>query len=211
MDRARRARGAGGVLVATLAVLGAAACAARPPRNIDDGCALLEDKRGWYRATKRSEDRWGTPVAVQLAIVHQESRFRADARPPRRKILGFIPGSRPSDAAGYAQALEATWREYEGSSGNGFADRDDFADAIDFVGWYTARSARRHGFQRDDAYNLYLAYHDGDGGYRRGTYRRKPWLAETARTVARRADTYRRQLSGCEHRLDRAAWWQFWR
>lgn len=184
-------------------------CCARPPRNIDDSCAIFLEKRGWYRATKASYERWGIPVEVQLAIVHQESRFRAKAKPPRRKILWIIPGPRPSDAAGYAQALRSTWKEYVKDSGNGGADRDDFGDAVDFIGWYTGRSARIHGIRRDDAYNLYLAYHEGDGGFRRRTYRNKSWLLGVAREVQRRAHRYRRRLTTCEHRLG-PRWWQFW-
>jgi hypothetical protein len=186
-----------------------AACAARPPRSIDDACAIFAERRRWYFAAKESYERWGVPIHVQLAIIHQESRFRADAKPPRRRILWILPGRRASDAAGYAQALEGTWEEYSRESGNGAADRDDFADAVDFVGWYAARSARELGIPKDDAFRLYLAYHEGNGGFRRGTYRRKPRLIGAARGVEYRADRYRRQLATCEDRFRRRRW-QFW-
>jgi hypothetical protein len=185
------------------------ACAARPPRRIDDGCAIFDERRRWYFAAKESYQRWGVPIHVQLAIIHQESRFHANAKPPRRRILWILPGPRPSDAAGYAQALEGTWDEYCRESGNGGADRDDFDDAVDFVGWYTARSARELGILKDDVFQLYLAYHEGNGGFRRGTYRGKPWLMRTAVGVEARADRYRRQLVTCEDRFQRR-WWEFW-
>jgi hypothetical protein len=185
------------------------ACAARPPRRIDDGCAIFDERRRWYFAAKESYQRWGVPIHVQLAIIHQESRFRADAKPPRRKILWILPGPRASDAAGYAQALDGTWGEYRRESGNGGADRDDFDDAVDFVGWYAARSARELGIAKDDALRLYLAYHEGNGGFRRGTFRRKAWLMRTAWRVADRAELYRRQLATCEERFQRR-WWQLW-
>jgi hypothetical protein len=198
-------------LLATLlgfaACLGA--CAARPPRLLDDGCAIFDERRGWYVAARESSQRWGVPIHVQLAIIHQESRFRADAKPPRRRILWILPGPRKSDAAGYAQALDGTWGEYRRESGNGGADRDDFADAADFVGWYAARSARELGIAKDDALRLYLAYHEGNGGFRRGTHRGKPWLMRTAWQVADRAERYRRQLVTCEDRFQRR-WWQLW-
>jgi len=184
------------------------ACA-RPPRRIDDGCAIFDERRGWYFEAKESYERWGVPIPVQLAIIHQESRFQANAKPPRRKILWILPGPRPSDAAGYAQALEGTWDEYRRESGNGGADRDDFGDAVDFVGWYTARSARELGIPKDDAFRLYLAYHEGNGGFRRGTHLRKAWLLRTAGGVEDRAERYRRQLVTCEDRFQRR-WWEFW-
>lgn len=185
------------------------ACTARPPRHIDDSCKIFGEKRSWYFAAKRSYERWGVPIHVQLAIVHQESRFRANAKPPRRRILWIIPGPRLSDAAGYAQALKSTWKEYKDKSGNGGADRDDFGDAVDFIGWYAARSARENGIPKDDAANLYLAYHEGDGGFRRRTHLKKPWLLRVSRRVAQRAERYRRQLLTCEDRL-RPRWWEFW-
>jgi len=156
-----------------LCALAAGGCATHPPENIDDVCAIFSEKPRWYDDARDAEDAWGVPVPVLMAFLHQESRFVARAKPPRRKILGFIPGPRPSDAYGYSQALNATWRDYRRSAGRYGADRDDFGDAIDFVGWYNYQSRRRNGIAADDAYRLYLAYHEGHGGYARGTIRDK--------------------------------------
>jgi len=186
-------------------------CAASVPRNVQDSCAIFDEKRGWYQAAKTSEQRWGTPVPVQLAIIYQESRFEPKAKPPRRRILGFIPGPRPSTAYGYAQALTSTWGAYERDTGNWSARRTNFADATDFVGWYTARTARNLRLSKNDAYNLYLAYHEGDGGFRRGTHRRKNWLLHAARRVSDRAARYRVQLSRCETELARGGWFSWLR
>ena len=41
-----------------------------------------------------------------MAIIKQESSFIADAKPDRRKLLGFIPWKRKSSARGYAQAID---------------------------------------------------------------------------------------------------------
>lgn len=195
-----------------LLVAASAGCASKaPPSNIHDSCVIFDEKRGWYDAAKDSERRWGTPVPVQLAIIHQESKFDARAKPRRMRILGFIPGPRPSTAYGYAQALTYTWQEYASETDNWGASRTDFSDAADFVGWYTARTARTNRLSRNDAYNLYLAYHDGDSGYSRGTYKRKPWLLRTARKVAGLADRYRTQLARCETRLaERGSGWFSW-
>ena len=93
-------------LVAAAVALAGIACSARPPRNTEDICDMFGNRRGWYRAAKKASEKWGVPIHVQLAIIHQESRFRAKAKPPRRRILWIIPGPRPSSALGYTQALK---------------------------------------------------------------------------------------------------------
>ncbi len=185
---------------AALALLAAlvAGCATNPPRNIDSICAIFAEKRGWRAAADRSAQRWGTPVHVQMAIVHQESGFRHDAKPPKKsRFLGVIPRGRASSAYGYPQAKDETWRWYIRATGNRGADRDNFADAIDFVGWYTAQSQQMAGISKWDPYNQYLAYHEGQGGFKRGSYRNKQWLQEVARKVDYRAKEWGVQLKRC--------------
>ncbi len=196
-------------LLLTFVLLGAG-CATKPPQDLDNICAIFDEKKGWYEDARDSEKEWGTSIGVLMAIVHQESRFQAKAKPPRKKILGFIPGPRPSDSYGYSQALESTWESYERSAGRYGADRDDFGDAIDFVGWYNHQSYRRNGIQRNDAYRLYLAYHEGHGGYSRGTYQSKSWLQNVARKVDARAKRYDSQLRGCRERLEEKRGWFNW-
>jgi hypothetical protein len=146
-----------------------------------------------------------------MAIMHQESRFRAKAKPPRTKILWIIPGPRKSDAYGYPQAKDSTWSWYKKSSGNRGADRDKFGDAIDFIGWYNAQTHKKNGVRLNDAYSLYLAYHEGHGGFSRKSYNKKGWLKGVANKVASRANTYSQQLSGCEKRLKKGGFrlWPF--
>ena len=206
-DRSTRAR-AGKPLLGVLCVALVTSCATAPPDNIENICAVFEDKGGWYKAAKKSEKRWGTPVHVQMSIMRQESSFKFDAKPPRTKVLGFIPWKRPSDAYGYAQALDSTWDWYKKDAGRRFADRDDFDDAIDFVGWYTNKSNESVGISKWDPYNQYLAYHEGAGGWRKGTYKNKPWLKDTARKVDYRAKEWGAQLKRCEEDLD-DGWWIF--
>ncbi len=188
-------------LAAGLAAL-IAGCAAGPPSNINDICSIFDENPGWYRDARDSFERWRVPIPTMMAIIHQESSFRARTRPSRRRILGFIPGKRPSSAYGYPQAVDGTWEIYRGETGNRSARRNRFDDAIDFVGWYCDRSHRLCGISRHDPYRLYLAYHEGHGGYNRGTYRDKKWLLETAARVRDRAARYSRQLAGCRERLE---------
>lgn len=187
-------------------------CSARPPRNIENSCAIFDAKSGWYRDTERSRKRWGVPIPVQLAIVHQESSFVHNAKPPRKKFLWIFPGPRPSSAVGYAQATRDAWIDYIRATGRRGADRDDFGDAVDFIGWYGEQSRRKCGIAKTDAYALYLAYHEGHGGYRRKTYLAKPWLVNVARKVASRSERYQRQLTACEGRLRRRGLlrWLLW-
>jgi hypothetical protein len=147
-----------------------------------------------------------------LAIIHQESTFRSDARPPPRTwYLGFIPGPRPSSAYGYSQALDGTWGDYITATRNHNANRDDFSDAVDFVGWYVHQTARRNRVAKHDAYHQYLAYHEGHGGFARGSYRKKPWLMKRAREADQLAKRYRAQLARCETQLATSSsrWWAF--
>jgi len=173
-------------------------------------CDIFREKDDWYDDAVDASKEWGSPVPVMMAIIYQESRFKAKAKPPRKKILGFIPGSRASSAYGYSQAKKTTWQEYKRSAGRYGADRDDFADAIDFVGWYNYQSHKRSGISRKDPYRLYLAYHEGHGGYNRGTYRKKKWLLDVAKKVERKAGTYQAQLQACEEELKKGGWFFGW-
>lgn len=193
---------------AALLVTVLTACSSDPPQNITDSCEIFEDKSGWYRDAQQATVNWGTPIHVQLAIIYQESKFVDDARPPRDHILRVIPWGRLSSAYGYAQAKDSTWEWYMEKTGNHGADRDDFDDAVDFIAWYVHMSQQLLGLSKWDAYNQYLAYHEGHGGYRRKTYNSKPWLLKVARQVSARASSYHTQLARCEGTLDEG--WSLW-
>ena len=152
----------------------------------------------------------GSAISVSMAFMHQESRFIAPAKPPRKKIFRVIPGPRPSDSYGYSQAKESTWDWYQRSTGNYGADRDDFGDAIDFIGWYNNVSHKELGISKQDAFRSYLAYHEGHGGYRKQSYRSKDWLIDVARKVDRHAQQYNSQLQGCAEELEPRGWFDWW-
>ena len=183
-------------------------CSNSPPQNISNSCDIFDEKSGWYSDAIDSYEKWGVPVHVQLAIIYQESRFVHDAKPPRKKLLWVIPWTRMSSAYGYGQIKDSTWDWYLKSTGNRWADRDDFGDVVDFIGWYGSVSHRKLGISKWDAYNQYLAYHEGHGGFKRKTYKKKAWLMKVARKVDNRAKSYHTQLSRCEDALDKG-WWPF--
>lgn len=181
-----------------------AGCATQPPQHPADVCAVFQEEEGWYAATRKAQRRWGVPIPVQMAIIYQESSYVEDARPPREYLLGFIPWLRPSSAYGYGQVLDGTWDGYQKATGQDGADRDEFEDVADFIGWYAQQSQARLGIAKQDAYRQYLAYHEGQGGYQRRSYAAKPWLLKVARKVAANAGRYQRQLAGCGAGLERA-------
>ncbi len=177
-----------------------AACGSRyttPPRNLDDACSIVSQRPDYIKAFRATERKWGVPVHVQMATIYQESRFDGDARPPHRYVLGVIPVGRQSSAYGYSQALDGTWDEYRIATGKRRAKRDKIRDASDFVGWYMNKSKRRNGIALTNARNQYLAYHEGQTGFARGSYLQKSWLIRVADQVQSRANMYQTQLSTC--------------
>lgn len=203
MRKACRAYGA----ALGFSVVVAAGCASAPPAQPDQICSIFREKSGWYKDARRAEKRWGMPISVGMAFVYKESSYRSDARPERERLLWVVPWRRPSSAFGYAQITDAAWREYLDDTRGFLRERDDFGTALDFVGWYNDRSHRRLGIAKNDAYNLYLAYYVGHGGYARGHHRKKPEVRKYARRVSEKSKRYAAQLSRCEKEF-RKPWWR---
>lgn len=168
-----------------------------PPRNLNDACAIKAERPKWFKAMLGTQQKWGVPVAVQMATIYQESKFKGEARTPLAFKLGVIPMGRNSSAYGYSQAIDSTWKWYIRETGNRSAKRDDFDDAVDFMGWYMDQTTQKLDIPKTDARRHYLAYHDGHTGYRRGTYRRKGWLMRISSEVQARAEMYSEQLAEC--------------
>ncbi|WP_317992555.1 transglycosylase SLT domain-containing protein [Bartonella gliris] len=186
-------------LVALVFLLGG--CTTSRPLYTNNACAVLAQKNGffdnWGRASKNAEMRHGIPMSIILATINMESGFRHNARPPRKKLLGFIPWKRRSTAYGYSQALDSTWAIYLRSAGRPFARRTNFADAADFVAWYHRQTVLRNGVRFDDAYSLYLNYHMGHGAYTRSRGYVPAALTQAAERMARISRHYEQQLRTC--------------
>lgn len=180
-----------------------------PPQDQDNICQIFREQPTWYDDAARSQQRWGTPIATQMAFVHYESSFRSHIRPPRTQLLGFIPWSRPSTAYGYAQAQDPAWRDYMDDAGNTFATRDQMKHALDFIGWYNQETHQQLGIAYDNPKHLYYAYHEGRTGYRRGNHRRKPGVQKVADRVASRSVAYAAQLASCEQEFRCRRFWEF--
>jgi hypothetical protein len=168
-----------------------------PPRNLDNACSMKSQRPAWFKTMEKAQQKWGVPVPVFMAAIYQESKFVPNARTPYRYALGVIPMGRQSSAYGYSQALDATWDEYRRAEGGFGAKRENFADSVDFMGWYMDGSEKRVGISKYDMYNQYLAYHEGRTGFARASYRKKPWLVRIAGEVQTRAIMYQDQLRRC--------------
>ncbi|MGB2328873.1 MAG: transglycosylase SLT domain-containing protein [Gammaproteobacteria bacterium] len=193
-------------LIITLFVI--TSCASSPPQNPDNICLIFEEKRSWYKAAIQTQKRWKLPPHVLMAVVYQESSFESNAKPEREKLLGFIPWKRPSSAKGYSQALTDTWDDYKDETGNSRASRKSFKDSADFIGWYASKGYYQ-GFDKNDARSLYLAYHEGYGGFKKKTYRKKQWLIKVADRVQLRSGRYESQYWKCSKELKKKRFFLF--
>lgn len=167
------------------------------PRNLDDACSILDQNRTWLRHMRNTEDKWGVPVSMQMAFLHQESKFQSRAKTPLKYSLGFIPKGRVSSAYGYAQVIDSTWEWYKDETGKRFARRDRFDHAVEFMGWYMNITKKRNGVAVTNAYYQYIAYHEGHTGFRRKSHQNKPWLLRVAQSVQDRTVLYGSQLRYC--------------
>ncbi len=167
------------------------------PRNLDSACAIIKQRPQYLSAMRATERKWSVPIYVQMAMIHQESKFVGNARTPQSFALGIIPMGRQSSAYGFSQALDGTWEEYQKDQRRRGARRDNIRDATDFMGWYVDGSSAALGISKADAESQYLAYHEGRNGYSSQSYQDKGWLVDVADRVGARAVMYRDQLQTC--------------
>lgn len=200
-----------GLVIGAWATLRFSLLAPEPPANPENICEIFREHTVWYDYARASEEKWGTPIATQLAFVYYESSFRSHARPPRTRLWGLIPWKRPTTAYGYAQALDPAWGEYLVANDASWRTvRTDMQYALDFVGWYNHLSNRQLGIPFSSPRQLYLAYHEGRGGYARRSYEQKPAIQSLAQRVQNRAFRYDNQLKQCEAEFQCWRWYQFW-
>ena len=169
------------------------------PSNTSNSCKIFDEKYLWYKHAKKSEQKWGTPIYLQLAIIKMESGFDWLAKPPRQKLFKIVPYKRPSSSFGYSQAVKGTWRQYKNETGNKFASRTRFKDSVDFIGWYTTKSEKILKVSKQDAFKQYIAYHEGWGNYK--NYKNNKKVINLANIVEKQASIYKKQLSDCKNSL----------
>ena len=165
------------------------------PKDTSNSCSIFDERYLWYKYTKKSEKKWGTPVYLQLAIIKMESDFDWLAKPPRHKLFKVIPYKRPSSSFGYSQAVNGTWEQYKKETGNKFAVRTRFKDSVDFIGWYTNKTEKILKISKKNAFEQYVAYHEGWGGFK--NYKDNKKIISLAKRVEKQSDIYKKQLSKC--------------
>ena len=171
------------------------------PKNTSNSCDILNEKYFWYKHTKKVEQKWGTPIYIQLAIIKAESDFDWLAKPPRQKLFKIIPFKRPSSSFGYSQAVKGTWEQYKNETGNKLATRARFKDSVDFIGWYTNKTKSILKVPLNDVFKHYIAYHEGWGNYK--NYKQNKKVISLAKKVEKQSNIYKKQLSNCKSFLNR--------
>ena len=171
------------------------------PQNTSNSCSIFNERYLWYKHTKKTEQKWGTPIYIQLAIIKMESDFDWLAKPPRQKLFKIIPFKRPSSSFGYSQAVNGTWEQYKNETGNKLATRTRFKDSVDFIGWYTDKTNSLLKISKKDAFRQYLAYHEGWGGYK--NYKNNQKVIVLAKKVEKQSNKYKSQLQDCQKRLNK--------
>ena len=171
------------------------------PANTSNSCKIFDERYLWYKHTKKVEQKWGTPIHIQLAIIKMESDFDWLAKPARQKIFKVIPFKRPSSSFGYSQAVKGTWEQYKKETGNKLATRARFKDSVDFIGWYTNKTETILNISKKDAFKQYLAYHEGWGNYK--YYKKNKKVIKLAKKVQKQSETYKKQLLRCKNLLNK--------
>ena len=171
------------------------------PQNTSNSCSIFNERYLWYKHAKKTEQKWGTPIYIQLAIIKMESDFDWLAKPPRQKLFKIIPFKRPSSSFGYSQAVKGTWEQYKNETGNKLATRTRFKDSVDFIGWYTDKTESLLKISKKDAFRQYLAYHEGWGGYK--DYKNNQKVIGLAKKVEKQSNKYKSQLQDCQKRLNK--------
>lgn len=159
----------------------------QPPEKMqENACVLLKNYPHWRKVLFDARQKWNIQPEYVLAFIHQESRFNPRAMSVHK-------------AYGYAQVKDESWDWYllKTRTAPLNPSRERFDDAVDFISFYAHANLRRNGTPLNDVKNQYLAYHEGMGGFERGSYRAKPWLMEVSDKVVRWADMYRQQLNHC--------------
>ena len=61
------------------------------PSYAGNACQVFQQKYFWFKAAKKSSKKWKVPIATLMSVINQESAYKQYAKPPRKKLFGFIP------------------------------------------------------------------------------------------------------------------------
>lgn len=179
-----------------LLVLFTSACSTYVPADKNNLCSIFKGNKDWYDSAVSVYKERGVPINTIMAFINQESSYIHDAKPPMRWFL-FIPYGRGSSSYGYSQAQDPVWDDYKKETDRIFVSRDDFEDSLDFISWYMLKTTKINKVPLSNVYLQYLNYHEGWGGYKRGSYNNNSALKSVAKKVERQSNLYKQQLKDC--------------
>lgn len=164
--------------------------------NRHNMCALFKDNTAWYQYHKYYEQKYKVPMAITLAIIEKESGFKAHARPVKTWLIkNVIPWEYASSSYGYAQALNGSWSEFQKAHKGEYHVRSAYKSNVAFINWYLHKYADRYKSVEDK----YLIYHNGPYS---NPKKAKQSVLHYAKEVAKKANTYDKQLKQCKLELD---------
>ncbi|ODN43964.1 transglycosylase [Piscirickettsia litoralis] len=154
--------------------------AGKTKAKLEDICWIFQHQPNWKRSAYKASNRWKIPVNILMATIYQESRFRSNVK------------AKTSSAYGFAQAVDSIWAQYKKSRHIPHANRRNFNDSIDFIGWYFDKVIKRYKVSPHNTQQLYLYY-------QLGLYHRHAPVSskKIASKVAHLATQYRKQLDQC--------------
>ena len=86
------------------------------PSNTKNSCQIFSERYLWYKHAKKAEEKWGSPIHIQLAFIKKESGFNWLAKPKRLKLFKVVPYKRPSSSFARRKQRSATAISTTGSS-----------------------------------------------------------------------------------------------
>ena len=171
------------------------------PSNTANSCTIFDEKYLWYKHAKKVEQKWGTPIYIQLAIIKMESDFDWLANQQDRKFLkSYLSKDRRVHLV-ILKRLKGPGNNIKKETGNKLATRARFKDSVDFIGWYTNKTESLLKISKKDAFKQYLAYHEGWGNYK--YYKKNKKVIGLAKKVERQSDIYKKQLFKCKNSLNK--------
>lgn len=178
-------------IILVLSVVMCLGCAQRvaDPDNI---CEIFRQHPEWCKILDRVRKKFGVPVAVEMAILYQESNFTNYSAIESKKL-----------SLGDEERTATFWQRYFGKFYYS-QNKMNFRLAANFMGWYLARLHKKLDIPFNEADTLYLVYGEGTLNYRLADYQFKQELVRTALMVAWRAREYQAQLPHCRAMLSKS-------
>ncbi|MDC3180935.1 transglycosylase SLT domain-containing protein [Gammaproteobacteria bacterium] len=160
-----------------------------------DICQFVHAHSRWSSVLRKTEQEFEISPGLVMSVIYHESSFRSHVRPPRDIVLGVFP-VRLRTEYGYGQIKDMTWQWYLEKDPGLFRSRTSFADTARFIGWYYKHYLAVSRPTKKRAYDFYLAYHEGLGGYQRLT-QINDWLDRKSNSVQKYADQFDLVLRDC--------------